>query len=89
MRRGVRIGHVVNSRHILLLSFDNNWNSVAQAGLKLRDLPASASKVLGLKACAAAATTRLWAFFNEGGTQCLEDRLAGKGLALERSLVKY
>jgi hypothetical protein len=28
-----------------------SWNSVDQAGLKLRDPPASASRVLGLKVC--------------------------------------
>jgi hypothetical protein len=35
---------------------------VDQAGLKLRNLPASASQVLGLKACAA--TTRQVQYFN-------------------------
>jgi hypothetical protein len=29
-----------------------SWNSVDQAGLELRNPPASASRVLGLKACA-------------------------------------
>jgi hypothetical protein len=32
------------------------WNSVDQAGLELRDLPASASQVLGLKVCATTPT---------------------------------
>jgi hypothetical protein len=37
---------------------------VDQAGLELRNLPASASRVLGLKACAT--TARLWFSFHHG-----------------------
>jgi hypothetical protein len=39
-------------------------HSVDQAGLKLRNLPASASQVLGLKVCATTAR-RLWSFLRE------------------------
>jgi hypothetical protein len=41
------------SRHLLSLSVQSwlPWNSVDQAGLELRNPPASASQVLGLHAC--------------------------------------
>jgi hypothetical protein len=49
-------------------------HSVDQAGLKLRNLPASASRVLGLKACATTAL-RLVSFIDcnvqRGGAACL------------------
>jgi hypothetical protein len=38
-------------------------HSVAQAGLKLRNLPVSASQVLGLKACATTAWLGLFSFY--------------------------
>jgi hypothetical protein len=41
-------------------------HSVDQAGLELRNLPASASQVLGLKACAT--TAQLFFFFSPYGT---------------------
>jgi hypothetical protein len=40
-------------------------HSVDQAGLKLRNLPASASQVLGLKACATTARPLLGLFLEE------------------------
>jgi hypothetical protein len=42
-------------------------HSVDQAGLELRNLPASASQVLGLKACAT--TARLFFWFYGGGRE--------------------
>jgi hypothetical protein len=39
-------------------------HSVKQAGLKLRNLPASASQVLGLKACTPSAWLKNLLFFN-------------------------
>jgi hypothetical protein len=40
-----------------------SWNSVDQAGRKLRNPPASASQVLGLQACATTAQPFFFSFF--------------------------
>jgi hypothetical protein len=58
-------GEQQNSSLLLLLLLLLSWNSlVDQAGLELRNLPASASRVLGLKACAT--TPSIEQFFKKG-----------------------
>jgi hypothetical protein len=48
--------------------------SVDQAGLKLRNLPASASRVLGLKACATTPRSFVFFFFKSQGQKVTSNR---------------